>query len=253
MKKPVFVSVCALLLAAAVLFAAVPAKAETAFYGSVLYVCTGNAGRLHLREFASKSARSLGLYENGVRVYVISRLGQWAYVNVDGAAGYMMLRYLAASAPQNDPALPPIIRYVRTGNSGRLHLRAYASKDARSLGLYPNGTQVTVIDNYGTWSSVSVNGKRGYMMSVYLASSPPEPEMPAPAYSFAPAPFSNATVRQPNNSFVYLRSSSNSESKTNVICRVPSGSPVTVLEWGEWWSRVCYDGMEGYMVSRYLR
>ncbi len=240
-------------MAAAVLFAAVPAKADGTFFGSVLYVRTGNAGRLHLREFASRDARSLGLYANGTPVTVISRFGPWASVNVNGAAGYMMLRYLAASAPQDDFALRPIIRYVRTGNSGRLHLRAYASRDARSLGLYANGTPVTVIDNYGTWSCVSVNGKRGYMMSVYLASSPPVPEMPVPAYSPAPTPFSAATVRQPNNSFVYLRASSTSDSQTNVICRVPSGSHVTVLEWGEWWSRVCYEGMEGYMVSRYLR
>lgn len=255
MKKPVFASVCALLLAASVLFAAVPARADGVYPCGWQYVSTGNAGRLHLREYASQNARSLGLYMNGTRVWIISSFGPWAYVNVNGATGYMMTRYLAAYAPQ--PALNSgtVTRYVRTGNSGRLHLRAYASRDARSLGLYANGTPVTVIANYGAWCYVNAAGKTGYMMSAYLASGPAAPSTPAPtaAPTPAPAPYSVLTVRQPNNSFVYLRSESTSDSNDNVICKVQSGSFVTLLEWGAWWSRVSYGGVEGYMVSRYLQ
>lgn len=253
MKKSVFASVCVLLLAAVVLFSAVPARAEAPFGCSILYVSTGNAGRLHLRAMPSTDSRSLGLYRNGTQVRVMSRLGLWAYVNVNGATGYMMTRYLAAFASQSEPNPYATVRYVRTGNSGRLHLREHASRDARSLGLYFNGTQVDVIANYGTWSFVNVNGKAGYMMSVYLASAPPALITPALTATPAPAPFSILTVRQPNDSFVYLRSTSTSNSNTNVICKVPSGSRVTLLEWGEWWSRVCYNGVEGYMVSHYLK
>jgi uncharacterized protein YgiM (DUF1202 family) len=38
-----------------------------------------------------------------------------------------------------------------------------------------------------------------------------------------------------------------------VICQVPSGSVVTVVEWGSLWSRIQYNGMEGYMVTNYLK
>lgn len=243
MKRHVFAAVCALLLAVSALFAAVPAGAE-----SLLYVSTGNAGRLHLREYASQSARSLGLYRNGTPVRVISHLGAWAYVYVDGTAGYMMTRYLSASAPRIVPNPCPAIRYVFTGNAGRLHLREYASRSARSLGLYENGVQVAVFADYGAWSYVNVDGKGGYMMNAYLSAIRPQQAAPAPE----PAPYSVLTVRQPNNSFVYLRATRTSDSKTNIICKMLSGSPVTLLEWGQWWSRVSYQGLEGYMVSRYL-
>ena len=73
---------------------------------------------------------------------------------------------------------------------------------------------------------------------------------PVPAVTPIPG---QATVQQPNNSFVYLRSTKNSESINNVICQVPSGSVVTVVEWGSLWSKIRYDGMEGYMVTNYLK
>jgi uncharacterized protein YgiM (DUF1202 family) len=255
MKRHVFSSVCALLLAASVLFAAVPARADGVYNCGWQYVSTGNAGRLHLREYASRNARSLGLYLNGTPVRVLSSFGPWAYVNVNGAAGYMMTRYLAAYPPQPAPNPVAAIRYVRTGNAGRLHLRAYASRDARSLGLYANGTPVTVIADCGAWCYVNAAGKTGYMMSVYLTASPAEPSTPTPKPTPTPypAPYSVLTVRQPNNSFVYLRSSSTSDSNDNVICKVQSGCFVTLLEWGAWWSRVSYGGVEGYMASRYLQ
>ena len=253
MKKSVFAFACALLLAASVLLTAVPAGAEGAFCSALLYVSTGNSGRLHLREFASQSARSLGLYANGTQVRVILHLGAWAYVSVNGATGYMMTRYLNATAPRTAPNAYPSIRYVRTGNSGRLHLQEYASRNARSLGLYANGVQVAVFADYGAWSYVNVDGKGGYMMNAYLSSLRPVLSAPAPASTPRPAPYSVLTVRQPNDSFVYLRATRTSDSKANVICKVPSGSPVTLLEWDEWWSRVNYEGMEGYMVTRYLQ
>ena len=144
---------------------------------------------------------------------------------------------------------------VSTGNSGKLHLRENMSTDAASLGLYPNGTEVAVIVSYGTWAYVNVAGKTGFMMTRYLAAQPGSvvTPTPTPMPGFTAAPLSTATVKHPNNSFVYLRSSTNSYSTTNVICQVPSGSVVTVVEWGDWWSKIRYDGMEGYMVTNYLK
>ncbi len=319
----------------------IPIVTPTPTEHTVLYIRTGNTGRLHLREYASQNARSLGLYANGTAVLVTSRSGEWAYVNVAGASGYMMLKFLAAAGPvipTVQPTVNPgtgILMVVRTGNSGKLHLREYASQNARSLGLfpngtllyawdlgngwsqvsvnglsgymmnqflavsssditpapvtpvpvptgstlmyistgntgklhlrenmsvdsgslglYPNGTQVYVIINYGAWAYVNVAGKTGFMMTRYLAPAQPGIATPTPVPGTTPAPVTSAVVKHPNNSFVYLRATRSSESTTNVICQVPSGSEVTVVEWGEWWTKIRYDGMEGYMVTHYLK
>ena len=59
--------------------------------------------------------------------------------------------------------------YVQTGNDGRLHLRASKSTLARSLGLFENGTAVTVYEKSGSWARVKVNGLTGYMKHEFLS------------------------------------------------------------------------------------
>ncbi len=51
----------------------------------------------------------------------------------------------------------------------RLHLRAAASKDAVSKGMYYNGTPVYVNEDLGDWVKVTVANDDGYMMKRYLA------------------------------------------------------------------------------------
>ncbi len=227
----------------------------------LMFVRTGNSGKLHLREYASQNARSLGLFPNGTLLYAVDLGNGWCQVSVNGLSGYMMTKFLAISSSDVTPApVTPVpvptgstLMYVSTGNTGKLHLRENMSTDSGSLGLYPNGTQVAVIINYGTWAYVNVAGKTGYMMTRYLAPAQPGIVTPTPAPGPTAAPITSAIVTHPNNSFVYLRSTRSSESTTNVICQVPSGSLVTVVEWGEWWTKIRYDGMEGYMVTHYLK
>ena len=292
---------------------------------TTMYVNTGNTGRLHLREGASQNARSLGLYANGTKVTVLNRSSSgWSYVDVNGTRGFMMLKYLSVNQqyyPQ--PSYGAVTKYIYTGNSGRLHLREYPSQDARSLGLFPNGTQVSATDlgngwsyvtfggysgymmnkflssskpsvnptpynptqykvryvcianghvslrsamsdsssalgnyangtvvyliyDYGTWSYVFVNGQYGYMKNSWLGTSPYVPD-PSPV-----TPIGTAVVQHPNGSFVYLRSSRSTADLSNVLAKVPSGAVVTVYQKDEWYSLISYNGVKGYMVSSYL-
>ena len=296
--------------------------------GTAMYVKTGNSGKLHLRVGASLQSGSLGLFPNGTKVLVMGRIGEWAYVNVNGQRGYMMYKFLSfdgSSTP--DPVVPPVdpakavTMVVKTGNSGKLHLRVLPSQSSSSLGLYPNGTEVQAVNLGNGWHWASVGGKTGYMMSQFLASKGSTPPTPTPVTPYTmyihtgnsgklnlralpdinstslglypndlavtvlattgewanvavdgkmgfmmlkfltttvpggvtpPTPTTTATVRQPNNSYVNLRSSQNSEIN-NVIAQVPSGTVVTVLSWGNVWCRIQYNGMEGYMVAQYLQ
>ncbi len=234
---------------------------------TTLYVSTGNTGRLNLREFPSTSAASLGLYANGTPVSAIRLANGWSQVVVNGQRGYMMTQYLSASAPSTySPAAPtatsspsgPVptahpgyvgAMYVSTGNSGSLNLRESFSTGSRSLGLYPNGTPVYVYATMGAWVHVSVGGQTGYMMAKYLSSSQPAviPDNPTPTMP------GTATVTHPGNSFVYLRSTANSNNLSNVLDEVPSGTVVEVLNWGKNWSYISYNGVQGYMVTNFLK
>ena len=275
---------------------------------AAMYIATGNTGKLHLREQPSTSARSLGLYPNGTAVLAVNLGNGWAQVQVNGRQGYMMLKFLAyvAGVPTPVPTATPdpnatpgptavpsadFLMYIATGNTGKLHLRENVSTSSRSLGLYPNGTVVTVHGFIGEWAQVTVAGKNGYMMRKFLAQMPsavtptptptPTPTAPAPTDTAAPGdptptptpeievtptptPVAEATptappaapntavVTQPSNSYVNLRSSPQSEAP-NVIAQIPSGTVVEVLERGATWCRIRVNGMEGWMISWYLK
>ena len=169
---------------------ATPMSASPLMEGSTAYVQTGNSGKLNLRVKASASSATVDRFISGTQVSIIKISGVWAQVRVGKKTGYMMLQYLSSSAsapaPSNTMQTPPAqdtlapadasggdIRYVQTGNSGKLHLRAQANTSAVSRGLYENGTQVTLVSTSGKWAYVRVNGQAGYMLLEFLASSAP--------------------------------------------------------------------------------
>ena len=86
--------------------------------------------------------------------------------------------------------------YVRTGNTGRLHLRTQPSVQAASLGLYANGTPITVHSTQNGWATVTVGGQNGFMLLSCLTAVPPVGPVPTAvptarptaAPTYAPAP-----------------------------------------------------------------
>ena len=213
---------------------------------TAMYVYTGNSGRLHLREYASTNARSLGLFPNGTQVTVLNRSGSWAYVYVNGLYGYMVLSYLASQ--QYTPVQPvqpvygAVTKYISTGNSGRLHLREYASQNAHSLGLFPNGTQVSATDLGNGWSYVTFNGYAGYMMTKYLTVSPYTPSVPEQ--------YTVMYVYSPTGSKVVLRSAMSQASAS--LGNYASGTPVYVLSTNGSWAYISIGGTQGYMLLNSL-
>ena len=216
----------------------------------VMYVQTGNSGGLHLRTGPGKEYSSQGLFANGTQVKVLSFMGVWDYVQVGGKVGYMMHCYLSYTAPYIPPApapTDPFYMYVSTGNSGKLYLRQYASKSSAIIGKYANGTQVLVTAAINDWVYVQVGKQTGFMMRKFLS-------YDAPTIQPAPVPIQGtALVVHPDHTFVYLRSEKDTSHYTNIITKVPHGSTVQILEWGQWWSLVTYNGMVGYMATTFLR
>ncbi len=231
-------------------------------HGAIQYmVRTGNSGRLHLRQYASTGAPSLGLYANGTTLLGVDQHNGWVFVSVGGRLGYMMRKFLTTNltpppvTPVPGPVAPSlngaVHMVVRTGNTGKLHLREGPGKSFRSLGLYPNGTSVLAKDLGNGWCYVQVNGRLGYMQKKFLSKSGSYvPPAPSPSGSTAPG---TAWTYQKNGSYVNLRSSKASMNNSNVIARIPSGTLVTVLSWGKTYTKVQYNGMTGYIITSYLK
>ena len=241
------------------------------------YVRDTSAGRINLRARPNVESERLASIDPGTRVQIDWIEGKWARITVNGLRGYMSMFYLegypeeiyqeavkpvkkstASAAPKKfvlDAATIALIAstedtlmYVSTGNTGKLHLREYPSQEARSLGLYPNGTQVAAKNLQNGWCYVVVGGVPGFMMTKFLSAV--QPSVPLPPVPVVPVGY--AVVQQPHNSFVYFRSSRSTADTSNVIAKVPSGTVVEVLQRDKWYSMIRYNGIVGYMVSQYL-
>ena len=121
--------------------------------------------RLNLREKPNGDAGVLGKYFSGTVVTLLEEPKDgWVRVQIAGTAtGYMQTDYLVTGNANVASAMPtPKIK--NTSGTG-LNLRETPSTSAKSLGLYKNGTQVTVMGVYGGWVHVTVDGKVGYMQA----------------------------------------------------------------------------------------
>ena len=244
------------------------------------YVRDTSAGRINLRARPTAESERLASIDPGTQVQIDWIEGRWARITVNGLRGYMSMFYLegypeeiyqeavkpannsaASTAPKKfvlDAATIALIAstedtvmYVSTGNTGKLHLREFPSREAQSLGLYPNGTQVAARNLKNGWCYVVVGGVPGFMMTKFLSAvQPAVPVTPVPPVPVVPVGY--AVVRQPHNSFVYFRSSRSTDDTSNAIAKVPSGTVVEVLQQDKWYSLIRYNGIVGYMVSQYL-
>ena len=127
--------------------------------------------RLHLRVSRSVTATSLGKYYNGTKVKILSRYqgSDWVKVLVGNTEGYMIDDYLAFGVEASGVRdMRPTV--LVTG--GRVNLRETPSLQARSLGQYPNGSEMQVWGICGEWLHVANGPQSGYMLASLLSSVP---------------------------------------------------------------------------------
>lgn len=202
----------------------------------------GNGRSLNLRDRpTTQNSSILRQIPNGSTVSVYLKGNPMWQVEYDGVVGFVDSGFLGTGGGYTPVTLDPQPiygnAYVRTGNSGKLNLREQASTTSRVMGRYENGTPVNVLQQGTGWCYVQVDGQVGYMMTKYL--------------NISGSITSKQVVNNNGGSYVNLRTSP--EKTNNVNVRVPVGSWVNLLSWGQEWSQVSYDRYTGYMMSYFLR
>ena len=220
---------------------------------------------------------------------VLERGPAWCKVSWKNAVGYVQTGFLAftfdqAQTPKPTPEQGYQGESARVNTrSGPLNLRESASLSARQLASIPQNSYVQVISRQGTWTQCTYKGITGYVMSTFLAfgeqeriaapspspapaseqpareeeeeipanteASPAEPDlMRDPSLISVQEPYS--VMISPDGLSLNLRRGCSTES--TVIREMPKGDSLLILERGDDWCRVIYDGQEGFCMSRYL-
>lgn len=217
----------------------------TTYSPDVATVVNPNGGAVNLRKGPGKSYGIVRSIKNGSYAMILQQGNGWWKITVNGDVGYMDSSFLKDGIVSRTTGTTggtgtggSTSEGYATVNTGNLYLRSAASKASRSLGLFPRGTYVTVLDQGNTWCKVRVNGTTGYMMTEYLK-----------FHGLNGAAI--AYVKHPDGTFVNLRSAP-SKATGAVIIRVPHNARVTVLVPGTTWSQIQYNGKTGYMMNQFL-
>lgn len=125
------------------------------------------AERLHLREEASYSSKSLGRYYNGVRVEVLDRGSEWTYVRIGELVGYMRTEFLDFKEPFPESGMP-VMEIYNPGKLANMKLRLQPDMNAEYDGVYKNGTKITLMGFTADWAHVICDGKMGFMRTEFL-------------------------------------------------------------------------------------
>ncbi|MBR2925666.1 MAG: SH3 domain-containing protein [Clostridia bacterium] len=208
-----------------------------------LYVKTNTGVGLNLREEPSMSGAIITSFKSGTAVKVLSRGTEWSKVQVGDAVGYMSNRFLTGSVQSGSTGSTQTKQGVvkNPGANQVLLLREKPSTDARVLGNFRNGTQVTITGESGDFYKVTVAGKSGYMMKKFISVNT--------ASTFPTEPFTAKLINPNGNSIVNFRKAAGLSAP--IIKTLPVGTEITVNEIGETWCKVTVDGVDGY-ISRYF-
>lgn len=130
---------------------------------------------------------------------------------------------------------------IKSGGTGKVHLRAQPSTSAQSLGLYYAGTPVYVNSTVNNqWVNVTIGMERGYMMSEFLTTRGDYTDRRPTSW-----------VNLKSTSWVNLRETPSTDAR--VLGRIYGGNSVLVLgETNTRWTYIQYGGTYGYVMSQYL-
>ena len=207
------------------------------------------ATSLNVRSGPSTSNGVIGSLKQNDKVEVISESNGWSKVKFSGKEGYVSSAYLKDSNGGNsgggseNPNPTPGKTKVVTATS--LNVRSGPSTSNSVIGSLKQNDKVEVISESNGWSKIKFNGKEGYVSSTYLKDSDGGN---TGGGSENPNPSNNKIVTATS---INVRSGPSTSSSK--IGSLRQNEVVEVISESNGWSKIKFNGKEGYVSSDYLK
>ena len=219
---------------------------------------TATGGQTYIRSSASLNGKQLGILPKGASATYLNsssvddRGVAWYYVSYDGTKGWVSSRYTKLGSGSSAPAQKV------TATGGQTNIRNSGNLSAKVLGTLPKGASATYLDQSSTdergvvWYKVRYDGITGWVSSKYtkLGSGSASSGSTSSGSTSASSRKVVATDGQTN-----IRSQGNLDGK--VLTSLPKGASATYLDSstvdnrGVTWYKVRYDGVTGWVSSKY--
>lgn len=263
--------------------AASPSPSPTPVKGITAYPTTEKGG-INMRSGPSKSSRLVTVIPNSASFTVLSYGEEWSYVQYNGRTGYVMtelFRMAGQRTPRPSAAPTVTLRPTATprapkGNmarvvtaSGDLNMRVEPQRHAKRIYLIPQGAEIEILA-YGTeWCYARYDAHTGYVQTKYLMlgsgvkkTSVAVPNVTAgntakPKTTATPTPqsktFTRARKAQVNTPKGGLNLRESPSSRAARLLIIPESATVQVHSIEGNWSQVTYNGVTGYVMTKYLK
>ena len=217
------------------------------------------ASRLNMRASASTTGALLTKIPNGATVTVLGTTGAWSHIRYGSYTGYVMSQYLRingnstaqpTAAPTQEPTAEPTIGTATVTSGSRLNMRSAKSTSASVVTRIPSGATVGVISYASDWSKVTYNGYTGYVSSPYISMNGSQTETPATTKPDDGKTYKTVTI---SGSATKLNMRSGAGTGYALVGQVPKGTRVELLSDQGEWSQISYNGLNGYVMSAYLK
>lgn len=185
-----------------------------------------------LRQGASKTSESLGVYQRRAKVEFLSASGSWTKVKVSGKTGYIESAHLS----RTNPAI--VNRWLKSTQA----VYAGTSNKSAKVATVKQHAKVEWLRTIGDWSGIRTGDGNGWVPTSTLSTS-----IIGPTTAKPPAP--RATYRW-TTAKVNLRTGSGTTHKS--LGLVPANERVTYLKTANGWSNVVSSRGTGWISNKLL-
>jgi len=237
MKRSKFIVALAVLL---MLTLTLPALAETV---RLAY----KDGSLYIRSGAGTGYEAVGTVHNGDWISVLSKGSVWSKIKTgSGKVGYIKNLYIASGDGNYASGTSYFDGGYTVYTTGNVNFRAGASTSTASMGTLAKGTKLTALGKNGNFYLVkNAKGTQGYVSANYISRTKPSGSASSSSSS------SGAITRTVTASYVNIREGGGMS--TPVLAVVKRGTVVTQLYRGNYWTKINYRGLVGWIKNSYLK
>ena len=212
---------------------------------------TVTASKLTVYKLADSDSQTLGTLKKGMEVNLISRVGDWCYIELSGNYGYAAASGLSVSSEPAATVAPtptPSVANAAKGTVNVASLTVYrtASTKGEKADTLKKGDKVNVIKWNADWAYIEYNGKYGFCAVTGLTRtevSPTPPPTATPKTSGAV----KATVSA-EKATVYRTAGESAA----VLGTLEWGEAVNVISVSDGWAYIERDGNYGFCKSASL-
>lgn len=210
---------------------------------------TGGGRFLNFRQQPNYNSQVLGIFYDGVPLYVLSQSQGWLRVQINGQIGYVSSDYV-----RNLPSMgSSTVATIKTPNNSAINLRGGPGAGYPVIRQFPGDRYVMVLMKGNGWWQVSIDGYVGFMSNDFLVEGLRSAKDIA-AENGGGSANAYALVNNPRSTqALNLRMFATTTSQ--VLLQLYNGTRLQMLRQGLEWSEVMVEnsGETGYVMTAYLK